>query len=79
LPSLPDHLKPAPKPSLRSFLWRSDAYLPSVREPEALARLPLAERKEWEAFWAEVEAVIKRVGASGKRSHDLLDENEDIR
>src|SRR5262249_44660822 len=45
--------------------WRRDRYLPSVREPEALAKLPEAERKEWEAFWAEVEAVIKRAAASG--------------
>ena len=59
--------------------WRRDGHLASVREPEALARLPVAERKEWEAFWAEVEAVIKRAAASGNRSHDLHDEEEDIR
>ena len=45
--------------------WRGDGRLASVREPEALAKLPVAERKEWEAFWAEVEAVIKRAAASG--------------
>jgi hypothetical protein len=45
--------------------WRSDGNLASVREPEALAKLPVAERKEWEALWAEVEAAIKRAAASG--------------
>jgi hypothetical protein len=59
--------------------WRYDGSLASIREPDALARLPLAERKEWQAFWAEVEATIKRVATSGNRSHDLHDENEDIR
>jgi hypothetical protein len=59
--------------------WRVDGRLASVREAEALAKLPVAERKEWEAFWAEVEAVIKRAGALGNRSHDFHDEDEDIR
>jgi Flp pilus assembly protein TadD len=44
--------------------WRLDGYLASVREPETLARLPVAERKEWEVFWAEVETVIKRAAAT---------------
>jgi hypothetical protein len=30
-----------------------------------VAKLPEAERKEWEAFWAEVEAVIKRAATPG--------------
>jgi hypothetical protein len=45
--------------------WRTDGHLASVREPEALARLPVVGRKEWEALWAEVEAVIKRAAVSG--------------
>ena len=59
--------------------WRMDFNLPSVREPEALAKLPAGERKEWEAFWAEVETVISRVAASGNRSLDLHNEDEDIK
>jgi tetratricopeptide (TPR) repeat protein len=80
-----DHEMASGPPQTRSeafftlLSWRSDGYLASVREPEALAKLRLAERKAWEAFWAEVRAVINRAGASGNRSHDLFDENEDIR
>jgi hypothetical protein len=62
--------------------WRNDDRLACVREPEALAKLPLAERKQWEAFWAEVEAMInamiKRDAASANQSHDFHAENQDI-
>jgi tetratricopeptide (TPR) repeat protein len=63
----------------RLLRWRQDWRLASVRESEDLAKLPVAERKKWEALWAEVEAVIQRAGASGNRSHDHHDEDEDIR
>ena len=33
--------------------WKEDRGLAGVRDPEALARLPEAERKEWQAHWAE--------------------------
>jgi tetratricopeptide (TPR) repeat protein len=59
--------------------WRIDGRLAIVREPEALAKLVEAERKEWKAFWSEVEAMTKRIATAENRSHDLLDENEDIR
>jgi tetratricopeptide (TPR) repeat protein len=59
--------------------WRTNGRLASVREPEAPARLSVAERKEWEGFWARVEVMIKRVGASGNQSLELHDEEEDIR
>jgi hypothetical protein len=29
-------------------------------DAEALARLPEPERNEWQALWAEVEALLKR-------------------
>jgi Flp pilus assembly protein TadD len=63
----------------RLLAWRSDGRLAYVREPEALARLPQGERKQWEAFWAEVEAMIKRAAVSGDRSHDFHAEDEDIK
>jgi hypothetical protein len=31
-----------------------------VRGNDALARIPAEERKEWERFWAEVDALIRR-------------------
>ena len=39
--------------------------LNEVRYPEGLAKLPDAEREEWQAFWAEVEALVK--GAPGTK------------
>jgi serine/threonine-protein kinase len=40
--------------------WRSDGDLTRVRDDEALARIPAEERKEWERFWAEVDALSRR-------------------
>jgi serine/threonine-protein kinase len=40
--------------------WRSDADFAGVRGKDALARIPDEERKEWERFWAEVDALIRR-------------------
>jgi hypothetical protein len=42
--------------------WKVDTDLAGVRDPEALAKLPEAERKEWKALWANVEALLKRAG-----------------
>jgi eukaryotic-like serine/threonine-protein kinase len=53
-------------PQARPFIaqtlkhWQKDADLASIRDPEALAMLPEAERKEWQAFWSEVEALLKQ-------------------
>ena len=40
--------------------WRGDPDLAGVREAAELAKLPADERKEWLAFWAEVEAMLDR-------------------
>jgi serine/threonine-protein kinase len=40
--------------------WRKDVDLAGVRDPEALARLPEAERKGWELLWADVRALLER-------------------
>jgi tetratricopeptide (TPR) repeat protein len=40
--------------------WRSSSDFASVREPEALVKLPEAERKQWQAHWARVDALFKR-------------------
>jgi tetratricopeptide (TPR) repeat protein len=34
--------------------------LACVREPDALAKLTQGERKDWQAFWAEVDRVLKK-------------------
>jgi eukaryotic-like serine/threonine-protein kinase len=40
--------------------WKEDKDLAGIRQAEALAKLPEAEQKEWQALWAEVEALLKR-------------------
>jgi serine/threonine protein kinase/Tfp pilus assembly protein PilF len=44
--------------------WLGDADFNGVRGAEALAKLPEAERKDWQELWQEVEALHKR--AAGK-------------
>jgi eukaryotic-like serine/threonine-protein kinase len=46
--------------------WQQDSDLATVRDAGSLAKLPDAERKEWEALWADVEALLKR--AQGPKS-----------
>jgi serine/threonine protein kinase len=41
-------------------LWKSSAGLTSIRDREILAKLPEDERKEWQALWAEVDALLAR-------------------
>jgi hypothetical protein len=40
--------------------WLSHEDLNGVRDPSALARLPVAERKQWEALWAEVKSLCDK-------------------
>jgi len=37
-----------------------DVNLAGVRDPGALAKLPEPERKEWQAIWADVDALLNR-------------------
>jgi tetratricopeptide (TPR) repeat protein/serine/threonine protein kinase len=48
---------------LRSYGY--DPNLATVRDKTALAKLPEAERADWTAFWADVDAVLKKA-ADGK-------------
>jgi serine/threonine protein kinase/tetratricopeptide (TPR) repeat protein len=58
----------AGKPSDRGAIvknlehWKVCPDLVPVRAPEASKKLPDAERKEWQALWEEVEALLKRAG-----------------
>ena len=38
--------------------WKADADLAGVRDPAALGTLPEAERKEWQALWADVDRLL---------------------
>jgi hypothetical protein len=40
--------------------WLRDPYFAWVREPEALARLPAAERQAWQTLWADVADTVVR-------------------
>ena len=40
--------------------WQGDPDLADIRDPDALFRLPEAERKRWQQFWAEVAALKRR-------------------
>jgi tetratricopeptide (TPR) repeat protein len=40
--------------------WKQDTDLAGIRDGKELAKLPESERKEWQSFWAEVEALLKR-------------------
>ena len=47
-----------------SFFWLAQIYATFVRDTDALAKLPEAERADWQKFWAEVGALLKRVSAA---------------
>src|SRR5262249_6826077 len=47
-----------------ALLWKGEPELACVREPDALARLPEAERAAWQAFWVEVDAMQARAEAA---------------
>jgi tetratricopeptide (TPR) repeat protein/tRNA A-37 threonylcarbamoyl transferase component Bud32 len=40
--------------------WHEDTDLGGIRDEKELARLPEAERNEWQSLWAEVDALRKR-------------------
>jgi hypothetical protein len=41
--------------------WQEDSNLTGIRDPKALAKLTEEERKAWEALWAEVAELLKKV------------------
>ena len=41
--------------------WKMQPDLAGVRDPDALARLPEAERKDWQALWADVVPLLIRI------------------
>lgn len=40
--------------------WRVDPALAGVRDPEALARLPEAERRAWQQLWRDLDALLEQ-------------------
>jgi serine/threonine protein kinase/Flp pilus assembly protein TadD len=52
--------KAGPAVAQRMQHWLQDADLAGVHGPDALAKLPEAERQEWQKLWDEVEALRQR-------------------
>jgi tetratricopeptide (TPR) repeat protein len=54
---------PQARPLVRQTLqhWKADRDLAGVRDPEALAELPAAERAAWAALWADVDGLLRDV------------------
>ncbi len=55
-----DDPKARPKIQQKLHYWQSDADLSSVRDKDALAKLPEDERQAWQKLWADVDALLKR-------------------
>ena len=55
--------KPADRAAVQTTLrhWQQDNDLAGLRDAADLAKLPEAERRDWEGLWGEVEALLKRV------------------
>jgi hypothetical protein len=47
-------------------LWRADPDLTSVRDADALARLPEEDQQSWRAFWSDVDALLRKSESDGK-------------
>jgi hypothetical protein len=41
--------------------WKNEPDLAPVRDPSWLAAMPPADRKEWEALWRDVDAVLASI------------------
>jgi serine/threonine-protein kinase len=59
---------PSNRAAVRQALdhWRTDADLAGVREPDALGRLPDAERRAWQQLWGDVDRLRSLVGEVGR-------------
>ena len=43
--------------------WKVDTDLAGIRDPDAMSKLPEAERKAWQTLWADVDRLIRWAGA----------------
>ena len=55
---------PKARPLIQKTLqeWQDYADLAGLRDTDALAKLPEAERVEWKKLWADVDALLMKVG-----------------
>ena len=67
----PDKARPTVAEQMQH--WLSDPDFNSVRGPDALGKLPEAERKEWQKLWADVAVMLaKAQGRRGRTCSALL-------
>jgi serine/threonine protein kinase/Flp pilus assembly protein TadD len=57
----PDKVRPAAAEKMRH--WLRDADFAGVRGPDALAKLPEAERQDWQKLWTDVQRLLDRAAA----------------
>jgi hypothetical protein len=46
--------------------WQNDVNLAGLRDPQALARLPQAEREAWQKVWKRMEALENQLRTAGE-------------
>jgi hypothetical protein len=61
-----DPAKARPLVAERMRHWLQDPDFSGVRGPDALAKLPEAEREGWQKLWADVAAALTRAQEKGK-------------
>jgi eukaryotic-like serine/threonine-protein kinase len=62
----PDNVRPLLVKTMQR--WQADTDFAGVRGPDALAKLPEAERQAWQQLWADVAATLARAqGTSAPR------------
>jgi tetratricopeptide (TPR) repeat protein len=59
------NLQAAVRQTMRHWLAGTD--FAGVRDPKALAKLPEAERQDWQRLWADVEGLLAKAGGKGPR------------
>jgi hypothetical protein len=59
-------LRPVVQQTLQTWLAETD--FTRVRDSVALAKLPEAERQDWQKLWAEVQELFAKVGGEGSRT-----------
>jgi hypothetical protein len=59
---------PQPRPSITQTLehWNVDPDLSSVRDPDALARLPESERNQWQRLWKSAHELLRQARSEEK-------------
>jgi superkiller protein 3 len=58
-------IRPALQPTMQRWLGAPE--FARVRDPEALAKLPEAERQDWQKLWAEVQELFAKAGGQSSR------------